>query len=106
MQYLGGKSRIANKLAAFIKERHPNSDTIVEPFMGGGAMTTALAPLFKKVLAYDINQDLILMWQALKDGWVPPTDLSELDYKKLKDAPPISIACVCWFWCVLRWQMV
>lgn len=36
----------------------------------------------------DLNLDLILMWQALQNGWKPPTELSEEEYKALRDAPP------------------
>jgi DNA adenine methylase len=64
---------------------------LIEPFMGGGAMTAVLAPSFKSVDAFDINNDLILMWQALKTGWEPPHEISEEQYKELKNAKPSAL---------------
>ena len=54
-------------------------------------MTAVLAPQFKNVDAFDINEDLILMWQALKAGWEPPHKISEEQYKKLKAAEPSAL---------------
>lgn len=71
MRYVGGKGKIAKSLAEVIRD-NTDATTICEPFMGGGAMTAALAPLFDEVLAGDAHEDIVLMWQAVLDGWVPP----------------------------------
>lgn len=91
MQYLGGKSAIAQRIAEVIKEREPVRALLIEPFCGGGAATVALAPLFNQVRAYDIHPDLILMWQALSEGWEPPTEVSENDYKQQRYADPSAL---------------
>lgn len=71
MRYVGGKGRIAKALAETIRA-NTVAETIYEPFMGGGAMTAALAPHFDEVLAGDAHEDIALMWQAVLNGWVPP----------------------------------
>lgn len=50
MRYQGGKSRIAARLAAVIRQRC-TEDIIYEPFCGGGAMTLALAKVGFRVHA-------------------------------------------------------
>jgi site-specific DNA-adenine methylase len=80
MRYLGGKSAIAADIASFIVANVKDKSLLVEPFCGGGAMTVALAPYFQTVQAYDIHEDLILMWQALRQSWEPPEEISESDY--------------------------
>lgn len=87
MRYLGGKSKIAKRLAAVIG----GGDLLIEPFVGGGAMTAALAPSFREVRAYDIHLDLILLWNALKSGWLPPHVVSEHEYAKLRDSEPSAL---------------
>jgi DNA adenine methylase len=59
--------------------------------MGGGAMTAALAPHFDLVIASDSHPDLILMWQALQQGWVPPSIVTEDDYNALRHAEPSAL---------------
>jgi DNA adenine methylase len=90
MRYLGGKSKIAKRLAQTIISR-TTSKTLIEPFIGGGAMTAALAPHFSRVFAYDIHTDLILLWQALQDGWVPPSTVTEELYNGLKYSEPSAL---------------
>lgn len=83
MRYLGGKSKIAQRLAKIIG----GGNILIEPFCGGGAMTAALAPRFDTVRAYDVHPDLIALWQALQNGWTPPTTISENDYEFMKNEP-------------------
>jgi DNA adenine methylase len=91
MQYLGGKSKISKWLGLSILSNTKQRNRFIEPFCGGGAMTAMLAPYFKDVLASDIHNDLIIMWQALQDGWIPPTTISESLYKELQHAEPSAL---------------
>lgn len=91
MRYLGGKSKIAKPLTARILELTPNRKRLVEPFIGGGAMTSELAPHFGEVDASDAHEDLVLMWQALLNGWEPPTSITENEYKALKLSDPSAL---------------
>lgn len=85
MRYVGGKGRIAKALAETIRA-NTDAATIYEPFMGGGAMTAALAPHFDEVLAGDAHEDIALMWMAVLDGWVPPAVTKER-YQELRYSP-------------------
>ena len=87
MRYLGGKSKIAKRLVSIIAPTYTDI-ALYEPFMGGGAMTAALAPRFKHVYASDLHEDLILMWKALQNGWQPPKTISETEYQNLKNSDP------------------
>lgn len=41
--------------------------------MGGASVLNEVCKWFpKNIIASDYNEDLIIMWQALKDGWMPP----------------------------------
>ncbi|QYM76913.1 DNA adenine methylase [Leucobacter luti] len=84
MRYVGGKGRIAKVVAETIRAR-TLAETIYEPFLGGGAMTAALAPHFDEVLAGDGHEDIALMWQAVLSGWVPPAVTYER-YQELRYA--------------------
>ena len=86
MQYLGGKSRIAPKIAPVIAQEERS--TLVEPFIGGAGAFNTLAPMFDRVEAFDIHEDLILMYQALQEGWEPPTEVSKDEYYLYKNSPP------------------
>lgn len=54
-------------------------------------MTTILAPCFSEVQSSDCHVDLILMFKALKSGWVPPSALTEDEYRTLKAAEPSAV---------------
>ena len=80
MQYFGGKQKIAKHIADFI-----NSNThthYVEPFCG--SCNVASKVNIKNKTLNDKNNYLIAMFQALKDGWIPPEIVSENDYQSAK----------------------
>lgn len=83
MQYLGGKSRLAKPLAAFLLERfraRPGR-VFVEPFCGALNITAAMEPAGYRV-ASDLNPYLLTLYRALRDGWVPP-DVDEELYARV-----------------------
>ena len=69
MKFQGGKARLASHLAPHILA--PGRTRYIEPFVGAGAVLTKVAPHFKNVQALDISPDLIKMWKALQQGWLP-----------------------------------
>lgn len=91
MRYLGGKSKIAKRISNAILSHTNHRHRLIEPFVGGGAITAVLAPNFDQVIASDIHEDLILLWQAVKDGWPPPTEITEHLYQELKTAQPCPL---------------
>ena len=85
MRYLGGKSKIASRIAAVILSSTSERDRLIETCIGGGAVFEVLAPHFARPCAGDTHPDLILMWQATARGWVPPTVVTEEQHRWLKD---------------------
>lgn len=83
MQYLGGKSRIAKKLAPIILEL-AKGRTLIEPFCGGLSMTEQLHPTY----ASDASVPLIALIQAVRAGWEPPDSVSEEEYAIARTLPP------------------
>lgn len=83
MRYCGGKHRMAKQLAEKIL---PLADgkLLIEPFCGGLSATVALQP----DLASDASVPLISLINAVRNGWEPPEQVSEQDYKKAKQLPP------------------
>lgn len=88
MRYMGGKAKIANEISAIIRARHLEVQSYYEPFVGAGWTLTKLAPYYSPVLATDVHPDLILMWQAIQEGWIPPVEISREEYAALRYAPP------------------
>ena len=87
MKYQGSKNKIAKHILPIIlKDRDPEQ-YYVEPFMGGGNMIDKVKGLR---IGNDLNYHLIEMWKALQNGWVPPDEITEDDYKYLKAAQDIE----------------
>lgn len=88
MRYLGGKTKISKQLTTFLKSiRRPNQ-VYIEPCVGGGSI---LRLMDNPRIASDISLDLILFYQALRNGWVPPEHMSEGKYKQLKYMEPSAL---------------
>lgn len=81
MRYLGGKSRLAKHIAPIIESHRAPGQAYLEPFVGGGSILCAVGG---ERVACDLNQALITMWTALRDGWDPPEVLDEEEYKWIK----------------------
>lgn len=91
MRYLGGKSVLSPVIARAISVAGRGRNTYLEPFVGGGSVLVRAAPLFEHVVAADIHVDLILMWQAVQRGWVPPVVITRADYEHQRHAPPSAL---------------
>lgn len=88
MRYMGGKGRIATKLSETIVAcvGEDISGTYWEPFIGGGAMASKMGKLFDVANYSDIHPDLIMMWDALHNGWEPPNVITYDQYQELRYA--------------------
>jgi DNA adenine methylase len=82
MRYLGGKAKIAKQLAAIIAPNNPWWD----PFCGGLGMSVALSAYGPGIVS-DIHPGLIALYRAVANGWIPPTVVSEDDYRAARDLP-------------------
>lgn len=93
MRYMGGKGRIAADIAAVMRSRIDWSRRThyLEPFVGGGWVLPHMVPGFSYIEIGDIHRDLVLLWSAVRDGWVPPTAISKEQYNELKNADPSAL---------------
>lgn len=90
MRYLGGKSRIAGKIAPYLlrHERH----TYLEPFVGGIAVAERVAPHFDKAYLSDIQPDVIMLYRGLQDGtFTPPSEVTREQWEQLRHAEPSAL---------------
>ena len=99
MMYLGGKSRLAKRIGAAILENTDQRGQYIEPMIGGGSVFFELAPHFQMSYGGDVQEDLILMYQALADGWVPPDTVTEEEWRELRDSPPSAMRAFAGFGC-------
>ena len=98
MQYMGGKSRIAKKIREHLVSH--GATRYVEPFVGGGAVLTAMARDFEFILAADAHSDLIAMYRAIQDGsFTPPETVTEEEHSLLRDAEPSPLRTFAGFAC-------
>lgn len=81
MHYLGGKYRIAKKIAEVINSY--DCAAVWEPFCGACWVTAEIE--HKHIYASDLNNFLIEMWRKIQQGWVPPDVITEEEYKNIKD---------------------
>ena len=80
MQYMGGKVRIAKYLVPVLQERLKDKDTFVDLFCGSCNIISAIkAP---NRIANDLHKELIALHKAVQSGWVPPSVVTEEDYKQ------------------------
>ena len=106
MQYLGGKSRIAQHIAHQVRSLRGDRSTYAEPFLGAGSVALQLAGEFERMILMDTAEDLILLWRAVAhQGWIPPTELTEAEWRDLRSAPPSALRGFAGFACSFggRW---
>lgn len=86
IRYVGGKTRIAKDIVSVITQyKQPHHTHYIEPFVGGGSTICAAKVLNLVRFGYDINEDLIALYNALLVGWRPPMNITEWQYNKLKE---------------------
>lgn len=91
MRYLGGKGRLAKQIACVILSSTQRRDCFLETCLGGAHAHEQLAPHFAHPHAGDVHPDLVMMWQAASRGWVPPSVVTEEQYRWLKNQPPSAL---------------
>lgn len=94
--YYGGKKKIGKDIASVINQFLKTSNQIFqgycEPFCGMLGVYKHIIPLFDhdpqfKFLAGDRNDELIILWKALQNGWNPPKNCTKEQYQRLKKSP-------------------
>ena len=92
--YQGGKTRLGRRIHAVIKsvekslKTNSKENDYFEPFCGMCGVMKHFENEDRKLLACDINEDMILMWNALKEGWIPPKKCDRELFDKLKKDVP------------------
>jgi DNA adenine methylase len=99
MQYMGGKSRIAGRLAALMLCVTTDRAVYVEPFVGAGSVAALMAPQFKRAILSYAAPDLIMLWQALQRGWEPPRVVTREEYEALRHAKPSALRAFAGYGC-------
>lgn len=91
MRYMGGKSRLAKEITNVMMAHSDKRGVYVEPFLGGGAVAEHMCPHFEDKYLSDAHEDLMLMWQALLEGWEPPEVVTPAEYAELRHAEPSAL---------------
>jgi len=82
MRYLGGKSKIRKRVAAFLENLRKPGQSYLEPFVGGAWV---LQEMSGERHASDGNIALIAMYQMLQLGWEPPDLVSEDEWRRYRE---------------------
>jgi len=82
MHYLGGKFRIGREIVSVLKNLRKENQVYIEPFIGAG---WTMIHMDGKRKGFDIHPELISLWKALQNGWIPPNEISEIEYKNAKN---------------------
>lgn len=83
MQYLGGKKRIAKQIVEFLDPHINESKYYFEPFCGSCTIIEKIENI--KRYASDKNEYLIDLYIALQNGWIPPKNITEEEYRYVKN---------------------
>lgn len=95
MQYAGGKHQIAKHVVDILNQ-HRNGRLYIEPFIGA---LNIFSKMDDPKIGSDANSDLIDLWLALRNGWQPPTHVTESQYLTLKGYPPSPLRTFVGFAC-------
>lgn len=85
MQYLGGKSRLAPRIAAIVNAER-RGRPFWDPFCGGLSVAVQLARGGPGVVS-DAQPALIALYRAIRGGWAPPEHVSEAEYHGARSLP-------------------
>lgn len=83
---MGSKARHAKHILPLILKDSSPDQWYVEPFVEGCNVIDKVHS--EKRLGADFNEYLIIMWQAVADGWEPPKLVTEDYYNELKVTKP------------------
>lgn len=81
MQYFGGKYKIANDIVNILNQYRKQNQLFVEPFVGAANIVSRMSG---ERHAYDLHKELINMYKALQNGWIPPTSLTNEEYIEIR----------------------
>ena len=82
MKYMGSKDRISKYIIPLMLKDRKDEQYWVEPFVGGA---NSLDKVTGNRIGNDYNDYLAAMWQDVSNGWMPPNDVTEEQYSKIKN---------------------
>lgn len=82
LQYFGGKTKIVKPLTEYLESVRKENQVYLEPFVGGGIVCSRMSGKRK---ANDYNEYLIEMYKAIQNGYALPENISEEEYKYIRD---------------------
>lgn len=85
MQYFGGKQRISKPLAAFLNSQLKPGQAFYDIFCGSCNVISKIDPNRDRV-ANDLHKELIAMWRYVQQGGELPDEISEEQYKQIKES--------------------
>jgi DNA adenine methylase len=91
VNYQGGKSSLAKQIGAFMQARYQPGANYYEPFIGAGNVLARTGFVTGQRFASDVHTDLIMMYCAIKSGWVPPSEVTKAEYQALQYSEPSAL---------------
>jgi DNA adenine methylase len=85
MRYFGGKQRISKPLAAFLNSQLKPGQAFYDMFCGSCNVISKIDPNRDRV-ASDLHKELIAMWRHVQQGGELPDEISEEQYKQIKES--------------------
>lgn len=83
MRYFGGKHRLAKRIATILEAHRSPGQRFVDVFCGGLSITASMGDHGPRV-ANDGCAPLIRLYNAWREGWRPPAEVSEELWRELK----------------------
>ena len=84
MRYFGGKQRISKQLSQYLNSQLKDSQPFVDLFCGSCNIISKIDKDRLRI-ANDKHKYLISMWKELQNGWQMPDNISEEEYKYIKN---------------------
>jgi site-specific DNA-adenine methylase len=85
MKYMGSKNRIAKDIVPIIQSCIDNNNVVnyLEPFVGGANVIDKIR--CENRYGCDSHKELIAFLKGLSEGYIPPMNISEDEYKYIKE---------------------
>lgn len=95
MRYFGGKARLAKELSKIVNQYQVQK--YHEPFCGMYNVGSKITAPCRS--GSDVQEDLILLLNAVQQGWQGPETISEAEYQGLKKDAPSALRAFAGFGC-------
>lgn len=98
MQYMGGKFRLRKQIVEYLKSIRKDGQVYFEPFVGGA---NVLELMDGQRVANDLCEPLVALYEAVKQGWIPPSKMSLERYEQIRkeNNPKDPLNAYCGFGC-------